>query len=161
MTETQDDITVRPALPEDRQAVLELMPRLAAFDVPESRDPKDLWTSDAELFERWCEGEVENFHAMVAVVSSGSIVGLAIATLRPEMLSKAPSAHLEAIAVAEGMAGRGIGQRLLAAVEDRAREHGAQSMTLHVFASNERARRFYEKSGYDGELLRYIKPLNG
>jgi ribosomal protein S18 acetylase RimI-like enzyme len=28
---------------------------------------------------------------------------------------------------------------------------------LHVFATNERARRLYERAGFDGELLRYIK----
>jgi len=33
-------------------------------------------------------------------------------------------------------------------------------MTLHVFASNARARGLYERCGYTGELLRYIKQLD-
>jgi ribosomal protein S18 acetylase RimI-like enzyme len=32
-------------------------------------------------------------------------------------------------------------------------------MTLHVFANNERARSVYERTGYAGELLRYVKHL--
>ena len=82
-----------------------------------------------------------------------------MATLRPELLSKEPSSHLEAIAVAEGLSGKGIGSLLLAAIEKDARSRGAGSMTLHVFATNTRARGFYEGKGYQGELMRYIKPL--
>jgi ribosomal protein S18 acetylase RimI-like enzyme len=48
---------------------------------------------------------------------------------------------------------------LLRAAEAEAIARGAQTMTLHVFSSNKRARGFYERSGYDGELMRYIKPL--
>ena len=46
-----------------------------------------------------------------------------------------------------------------AAAEAEALAHGAETITLHVFAVNTRARDFYEKSGYDGELMRYIKEL--
>jgi ribosomal protein S18 acetylase RimI-like enzyme len=51
----------------------------------------------------------------------------------------------------------GVGRALLAAAESEAKSQGALTITLHVFASNTRARGFYEQSGYDGELLRYIK----
>ena len=56
-------------------------------------------------------------------------------------------------------AGKGIGRRLLAASEAAARERGAETMTLHVFESNRRARRLYESADYSPELLRYIKPI--
>ena len=159
MSDARKQFSVRPARIEDREAILALMPRLAAFDVPASRDPKHLWMSDAKMFERWCAGEEDACLVQVAVDGDGNVVGLAMATLRPELLSEEPSSHLEAIAVAEGMAGNGIGRLLLDAMEERLRERGALSMTLHVFASNTRARGFYEKSGYHGELMRYIKPL--
>ena len=60
---------------------------------------------------------------------------------------------------ADGVEGQGIGQMLLRAAEGEAVAHGAQTITLHVFSSNKRARGFYERSGYDGELMRYIKPI--
>ncbi len=161
MSDTRQHYSVRPARADDRDEILALMPRLAAFDVPESRNPKHLWMSDARLLERWAEGDEDACLVHVAVEEeSGVIVGLAIATLRPELLSEEPSSHLEAIAVAEGMSGKGIGRLLLDAVEDEVRARGAQSMTLHVFASNTRARDFYEKSGYHGELMRYIRSFD-
>jgi ribosomal protein S18 acetylase RimI-like enzyme len=136
-----------------------LMPRLAAFDVPESRNPVDLWRSDAAMFQRWLDGQAAECFVHVAVDGAQKILGFTLVSLRPELLSHEPSAHLEAIAVGEGAEGKGVGQALLAAAESEAKTHGALTITLHVFARNTRARDFYEKSGYDGELIRYIKEL--
>ncbi len=148
---------VRRAVSSDGEAIVALMPRLAAFNVPESRNPEDLWRSDAKMMQRCLDGEAEGCFAHVAVDESEKILGLTLVSLRPELLSHEPSAHLEAIAVGESAEGMGVGQALLAAAESDAKAQGAQSITLHVFASNTRARSFYERSGYDGELLRYIK----
>ena len=87
------------------------------------------------------------------------VVGLALVRLQPEFMSRAPSAHLEAIGVALVADGHGIGRRLLSEAEAAAHAAGALSMTLHVFANNARARSVYERSGYEGELLRYVKHL--
>jgi ribosomal protein S18 acetylase RimI-like enzyme len=135
------------------------MPRLASFDVPKSRNPLDLWRSDAAMFQRWLDGEAQECFVHVAVDDAQKVLGFTLVSLRPELLSHEPSAHLEAIAVGEGAEGLGVGQALLAAAESEVKSHGAQTITLHVFASNTRAREFYERSGYDGELLRYIKEL--
>lgn len=150
-------VLIRSASQADGEAILALMPRLAAFDVPAERNPDHLWLGDAELVRRWLAGEADQCLLNVAVDADGSIVGLALVTMRPELLSREPSAHLEAIAVADGQEGRGVGSRLLASAESSAQERGAQSMSLTVFAANERARLFYASHGYDGELLRYIK----
>ena len=152
-------LEVRPANESDRGPVLALMPRLADFDLPESRNPMDLWRSDAAMFERWLAGDAPECFAQVAVDEAGTILGFTMVTMRPELLSHAPSAHLEAIAVGDGAEGRGVGGALLDAAEREAASRGAESLSLHVFARNERARGFYERSGYDGELMRYIKPL--
>ena len=116
---------VRPAQVEDRDEMLALFPRLAAFDVPESRIPEHLWLHDAAMLERWVAGDQDDCLVHVAVDSSETIVGIAMATLRPELLSKEPSSHLEAIAVAEGLSGKGIGSLLLDAIEKDARLRGA------------------------------------
>jgi ribosomal protein S18 acetylase RimI-like enzyme len=150
---------IRSAVSEDGEAILALMPRLAAFDVPKSRNPVDLWRSDAAMLQRWLDGEAAECFVHVAVDDAETMLGFTLVSLRPELLSHEPSAHLEAIAVGEGAEGMGVGQALLAAAESEAKAQGAQTITLHVFASNTRARGFYEQSGYDGELLRYIKEL--
>ena len=152
---------VRSGTQEDGAAILALMPRLASFDVPESRNPVDLWRSDAAILQRWLDGDAAECLVQVAVDDAQELLGFTLVSLRPELLSHEPSAHLEAIAVDAAAEGSGVGQALLAAAESEARSHGAQTITLHVFARNTRACSFYERSGYAGELLRYIKELGG
>ena len=152
--------SIRPGIPEDADAVLALMPRLADFDVPETRNPTHLWKDDAALFRKWVAGEAECL-VHVADDENGNVLGFSMVRLRPELLSHEPSAHLEAIALDERAEGSGVARALLDVAEKDAAAHGALSMTLHVFANNRRARSFYDKAGYDGELMRYIKILDG
>ncbi len=149
---------IRNAQSSDGDQMLALMPRLAAFDVPQSRNPEHLWRDDARLMQSWLDGEAAGCLVQVAV-DDAEVLGFTLVRLRPELLSHAPSAHLEAIAVSKPAEGQGIGLALLNAAEDNARSQGAQSMTLHVFACNTRAREFYERNTYTGELLRYIKDI--
>ncbi len=136
-----------------------LLPRLASFDLPSRRSPEDLWSDDEQMLLRWRDGGEPDLIAQVAVDDEDRVMGLAITRLREELLSHAPSAHLEALAVAPEAEGRGMGKALVTAAEETARARGAETMTLHVFGVNTRARGLYEKLGYDGELIRYIKEL--
>ncbi|MBT8085818.1 MAG: GNAT family N-acetyltransferase [Woeseia sp.] len=151
--------TIREATTHDGDAMLALMPRLADFEIPERRDPRHLWQDDQALLRRWLSGERDASLVQVAE-NDDDLLGFSLTSLRPEPLSHAPAAHLEAIAVAKNAEGLGVATALLAACEENARAHGAQFMTLHVFAGNTRARSLYERCGYEGELLRYIKSLD-
>ena len=148
---------IRPATPADVGRILELFPRLAAFDVPENRSAEDLWRGDAELLRLWSTGQAPQCLVHVAVDPEQAILGIAMAQLREELLSHAPSAHLEVIVVRDDAEGQGIGKALIQMIEQAVREQGARSITLHVFATNTRARAVYERLGYSGELIRYIK----
>jgi ribosomal protein S18 acetylase RimI-like enzyme len=148
-----------PARPEQLRDMLELFPRLADFEIPDRRQADDLWRGDAELLEKWAHGEIEAM-VMVAVTSQEDIAGVAFARCRLEALSHRPSAHLEAIAVAKEHEGHGLGRELLAAIEKRCRDQGAETLTLNVFRVNQRARGFYERLGFDEELIRCIKTLD-
>ena len=150
---------IEVADPKDRDAMLDLFPRLASFELPNGRNPGHLWGGDAEMLRNWATTGDENTLVHVARTPDDTIVGVSMVTLRPELLSHAPSSHLEAIAVSESTEGQGIGQALLEAAEAAARERGALSMSLHVFSTNERARKVYERAGYDEELVRCIKPF--
>ncbi len=139
--------------------MLALMPRLSEFEIPESRNPEHLWRDDAALLRKWIAGDAHDCLVHVADDGDGIILGFTLVRLRPEALSHEPSGHLEAIAVARKAEGKGIARALLDSAEKEAQRHGAQTMTLHVISTNTRARRFYERSGYDGEMIRYIKPI--
>jgi ribosomal protein S18 acetylase RimI-like enzyme len=155
-----EGIRILEAEPDHVEAILALLPRLADYDIPPSRNARDLWRHDAELLRQWQTGEADCI-VHVAVGADDAVVGLSLVRLRPELLSEAPSAHLEALAVDRRAEGKGIARALLQVAEEAALAHGAESMTLHVFAVNRRARRLYERAGYDGELMRYIKHLDG
>jgi ribosomal protein S18 acetylase RimI-like enzyme len=148
---------IRPATPADVGQILRLFPRLAAFDLPENRSAEDLWRGDAELLRLWGAGAAPQCLVYVATDTEQSILGIAMAQLREELLSHAPSAHLEVIIVRDDAEGQGIGKALIQAIEQAVHEQGARSVTLHVFATNSRARAVYERLGYSGELIRYIK----
>ena len=112
------------------------------------------------MLKSWAAGKGDDCLVSIAKDDGGRVLGVAMATLKPELLSHAPSAHLEALVVADFAEGQGVGGSLLAIIEEEVRQRGALSMSLHVFARNQRARKVYERAGYEGELLRYIKPFS-
>lgn len=59
-----------------------------------------------------------------------------------------PVITIEDFAVLPEHRGQGIGQKLLAAVEQKARGVGCCKVTLEVQENNTRARRIYERSGF-------------
>ena len=58
------------------------------------------------------------------------------------------TAEVRTIYLREEVAGRGIGRDLFASANDRLHDLGYRRATLWVMASNERSRRFYERSGW-------------
>ncbi|KAI9029246.1 acyl-CoA N-acyltransferase [Hyaloraphidium curvatum] len=152
---------IRAAVAEDLPRILELMPRLAQFPLPPERhrDVDAIWSGDADLLRSWAAGPLPGCVVLVAV-SETELLGLAFARFREELISHRPSAHLEALVVAASAEGKGIGSALMDAVEKKVVEGGATSLTLHAFATNERARAVYERKGFNGELIRYIKHLD-
>ena len=62
---------------------------------------------------------------------------------------KGPSIHIEDIIAIPQSRGTGVGEALLNAVADTARERGAERIELDVEADNEGAIRFYKRKGFD------------
>jgi ribosomal protein S18 acetylase RimI-like enzyme len=150
---------IRPAMPHDLDAICELLPRLAEFELPPGRVPRHLWQGDEKVLRAWAAGKDHSCLVHVAEGREKRLLGAAMARLRTEMLSGEPSAHLEILMVAKEAEGHGIGKALVSASEFTSRVHGAKSMTLHTFSTNTRARRMYEELGYFGEIIRYGKKL--
>ena len=150
----------RPATAEDYDDLLLLLPELADFEVPIRRVASDLWEGDARLLKSVLEQKTSVTFADVAVDKYDKIQGVIMVTIREEFLSHQPSAHLETIIVAPAARGQGLGRRLLERAEARAAELGAQSLSLHVFSNNLRARSLYKSHGFEEELLRCIKWLD-
>jgi ribosomal protein S18 acetylase RimI-like enzyme len=151
---------ISEAEPAECDAMLALFPRLASFELPNDRNPRHLWEGDAAMLRDWAAGNCPDCLVNVARSDDGALLGLTMVSLREELLSHTSSAHLEAIVVAKGAEGQGVGRALLDAAEEGAKLRGARSMSLHVFSTNESARRLYAKAGFDEELIRCIKPFD-
>ena len=125
------DVTLRPARPDDADALADIhmtarataMPWLPVLhDAAETRS----WMRDVVLPAEWVlvarvDGRPRGF---IAVDSEGEWV---------EQLYVEPAAQ-----------GMGIGTRLL----DAAKEHSGGHLSLYVFTRNTRARQFYERAGF-------------
>ncbi len=159
MTRETSSAQLRDVRASDLTHLERLLPRLAEFEVSTHRNPDDLWAADLANIRAFVEGRRPDCFCRVAVDADDTAVGVILVRMQPEPMSRTPSAHLEAIAVAEHAEGRGLGRALLAEAETEAHRRGARSMTLHVFTANERARRVYERNGYESELVRCIKWL--
>jgi len=148
---------IDPPQPAQRESILALLPRLADFDLPAGRNPRHLWEGDATLVREWFAGTAKNAHLLCACNAAGELGGIALFTLRPELLSDTPSAHLEALAVDQAFEGTGAASALMDACHEHAQRLGARSMTLHVFDNNQRALGLYQHKGYAPELHLCIK----
>ena len=153
---------IRPADESDLANITDFLPELADFDVPTKRNREDLWRSDLELLKKILDQKASNSFCDVACDGDAQdrMVGFVIVTMKAELLSGSSSAHLEAIVIDKECRGNGLGRKLLQHAEKKARGLGAESMSLHVFANNHRARSLYAGNGYDEELIRAIRWLN-
>jgi len=64
-----------------------------------------------------------------------------------------PIVNIHDLVVIEGQRGAGAGQQMLSFVEEQARNKGACKVTLEVLTGNERARRSYERFGFEAYTL--------
>jgi len=151
--------TIRTATAADQNATLALLPELSDFDVPGYRNPDHTWQGDAKLLKQFFNEQTPDTHALVYEDAQSDIQGIAIYTMRSELLSGEPSAHLEVLVVSSNARRQGIGKQLIEATEKGAKTLGASSLTLHVFANNTRARSLYQACDFKEELLRCYKPL--
>jgi GNAT superfamily N-acetyltransferase len=86
-------------------------------------------------------------------------VGIATCFLGFSTFAARPLVNVHDLAVVPEQRGKGIGQALLAAVEDEARKRGCAKLTLEVLEHNTRARAVYEGEGFAPDALFYTKTL--
>lgn len=86
--------------------------------------------------------------AMFAVLAERPAVAVALVSLRPNAWYEGPAALLDELYVAPQRRNRGIGTKLLEAVESEARRRGAETLEINVDGQDVDARRFYTRHGY-------------
>ena len=91
--------------------------------------------------------------ALIAEGQDGEIRGFVIIHL--EWDGNDRLGYVITLDIAPAFRREGLAARLMLEAEHRAKEQGARRMSLHVYAENEGAMRFYERMGYErvGEEL--------
>jgi len=105
--------------------------------------------ASAALWERVLSADATTASVFVAT-HDGEVIGFAAANVLKEPKHGA-DAEITAVYLRREYQHAGIGRRLLAAVVDALRRHGATAMIVWVIAGNKVARAFYESLG--GELV--------
>lgn len=157
--------STRPARVEDLEPIIELLPRLADYELPRNRTSEMFWASDAELLRRWATQNVDadgiggEVSVRVGVDEADSVAAAAIVSMNKDHFSGESNAHLEVIVVAPEADGHRLGRTLIGEMQAQAKAAGAITMSLHVVGNNERARNVYKQLGFDEEMIRAISFL--
>lgn len=149
---------VRVAIEDDAPAILALTERLADFPLPPGRTAREIAMADHPILQEQLQNPRDDVLFLVAE-DDGVVLGTAFANTRRDYFTQVELAYVEVLAVAERVAGKGIGRALMEAVEEWARRRGYRRIELSVFVPNTRARGLYEHLGYREEILRCIKQI--
>ncbi len=98
-------------------------------------------------------------HLIVAERAGRIIATYQITFMSGLSLTATRRAQIEAVRVASDLRGAGIGARLIADAEARARDAGCRLMQLTTNAARADAHRFYEGLGFTPSHIGFKKPL--
>jgi ribosomal protein S18 acetylase RimI-like enzyme len=141
----------------DRQAVLDLAPRLsegvAAWRSPDRvRAAVTGWVVDA------LEHSTDPGRFVYVADIDGAVAGFVSGEERTHW-SGEPELYVGELAVSMQYKGRGIGRALIEAVTEHAKHLGLATITLDTGAANTPARAFYRRLGFDEEDVKLTKVL--
>ena len=151
---------IRRASPADTDAILALVPRLAAsFTPPPWREPAAMTATDMDVVAGALRAIADNPAVFVADVD-GAMAGFVHVRSPEDYYRRRPHGHVADLVVAPAHEGQGIATALLARAEEWSRAQGYDWMTIGVFEENARAERLYRKLGYRRDVIRLLKPLD-
>jgi ribosomal protein S18 acetylase RimI-like enzyme len=157
-------VTIRPATPEDAEAITRAFLESAEFHA--RLDPERYFVPANETISaRYREGRQHPGSTGITLVAdlNGEIVGFLDARLERSldaMHRELVYCHIADVAVLNHHQNQGIGVRLLLAAEDWGRSEGAEFASLEYLAANTRAGSFYQRRmGYRPASVTAIKRL--
>ena len=151
------DLTIRVATRDDERTLMKLSERMANFDVPAWRSATEISEADGRSMVNAVGLGHQDSDVFIAE-RRGEPVGCLHMLVARDFFGRR-HAHISVIAVSANAEGTGVGRALMDYAETWARARALKLITLNVFAANARARRLYEKAGFEVELLKYAKPL--
>ena len=152
------DLTLRRATAADEQVLTVLAARLSAFDLPAWRAAHEIGDADSRAMIAAAASGNPDDEVLIAE-RGGEVVGC-LHVLADTDFFGLRHGHVSVIATTEAAEGSGVARRLMEHAEQWTAERGLPLLTLNMFAGNARARRFYEKGGFQVEMVKYAKRVN-
>jgi ribosomal protein S18 acetylase RimI-like enzyme len=156
---TQTTIIIRTASHADHPFIFSLSTRLAMVAQLPGRSESELQAFQDRHMQTALGRPVSGAATLVAAMPSGPVLGFIHVEPGPDPVTAEPAGYVSMLAVVPEAEGHGIARQLMAAAEEWARAQGYRCLSLDVFASNERARRFYDLLGYDEDSVKLYKLL--
>jgi len=151
-------VTIRPATGTDESAILALADRLPAFG-PTTRTATEIAERERVALGDALAASPQGSLLLVAEQSQRGVIGVILLDARRDYFTDEPHGYVSILAVASEAEGQGVGGALLKAGEEWARAKGFAKLTLAVFADNHRAKKFYERQGWQPELETWYQKL--
>ena len=159
-------IAVREGTAADRDFVVDTARRFAAFGPPPWRSAAEIVAGEVRCLDDFFDGRpgglpdaTPDRRTLLVAELDGRPAGFAFLEPAVDYFTGQADGHIGMVAVADTAEGKGVGAALMRAAEDWARRNGYPRLHLNVFAANDRARRIYERTGYEIETIRYVKRL--
>jgi GNAT superfamily N-acetyltransferase len=139
---TNEDLEIRFGRPSDLHDLVALLQELFSIEADFTPDPERQRRGLALLL----DGAAD--HRVFVVEGEGRAVGMATVQVLISTAEGGPVGLVEDVVVAPEHRGRGLGRRLLAAVEGWAYQRGLARLQLLADRENAPALRFYEQAGW-------------
>lgn len=150
---------LRPARPGDEPFILDLARRFADFDLPPGRTRAEIEAGTQRWLREALHSPSESVYLVVAERAAGERLGFVLVLEREDFFRGTAAGYISEIAVTAEAEGSGAAGALMDAALAWSRARGHDRIGLTVFASNQRARRFYERLGYEAEAVIYTRLL--
>jgi ribosomal protein S18 acetylase RimI-like enzyme len=140
-------VAIRDARPEDAPALAGLLEELGYPSTPD------------QAAERLGRIAAEGSTIVLVATLDGEIAAFGALHEQALLEDDGPGCAVSALVVGERYRRRGIGECLMEALENEARERGASRVVLHTAERRADAHAFYEALGYEHTGRRYAKRL--
>lgn len=145
---TSASVELRAAQPEDSTAVAELLGELGYS------------STSAQAAERVGRIAGDPSTWLVVAELDGEVAGFGVLHVQNLVEHDEPGCEVAGLVVGERFRRRGVGERLMEALEDEARARGGKTMVLNTAHRRADAHAFYEALGYEHTGRRYAKELS-
>jgi ribosomal protein S18 acetylase RimI-like enzyme len=161
--ETTMAVTLRTALPADRDAVIELIHRLNVFEADLTGDRRRDYDGATGYYNELLQRLARRQGRIVLAEAGGVVIGAMGYSLDEDAAYVTDDVRRHGtvtdLIVHEEWRGRGIGQMLLREAERLTREAGLKRLVIGALVANEQAERTYRKFGFEPYVSLLIKEL--